>query len=294
MPSSQASMRRSALLFLLLCSPLAAQSGLRLSFPNSDETSQTEGRRFYQNFYDGLRMSFSRPHLTLMTAGLVMEQQDKWQGWSLPPSSFDRTLSSQLARTDGKHCLGAISPLYYPRAVATYRLGGVLLLDVFAGQDFAPSTYFKLIRFHQALFYNTAFTHLAKRNLNRSRPDGSDTQSFFSGHTSTAFATSTFLYLELRDFFRSAAEEGRLPLMSERNWKLVTGAALFGWASYVGYSRVHDRKHYPTDVLIGALSGSLISYLVYPHPHRFESSVQTRPRFNTSFSLSRLNLSVDF
>lgn len=294
MPSSQALMRRSALLLLLICSPLAAQSGLRLNFPNHDEASHADGRRVYQNFYEGLRMSFSRPHLTLMTAGLVIEQQDKWQGWSLPPSSFDLTLSSQLARTDGKHCLGAISPLYYPRAVATYRLGGVLLLDAIAGQDYAPSTYFKLIRFHQALFYNTAFTHLAKRNLNRTRPDGSDTQSFFSGHTSTVFATSTFLYLELRDFFHNAAEEGSLPLMSERKWKLVTGAALFGWASYVGYSRVHDRKHYPTDVLIGALSGSLISYLVYPHPRRFESSAQTRPRFNTNFSLSRFNLSFDF
>ncbi|MEK7729774.1 MAG: phosphatase PAP2 family protein [candidate division KSB1 bacterium] len=294
MPPSQALMRRSALCFLLVCSPLAAQSGLRLNLPVSDEASPQEGRRFYQNFYEGLRLSFSRPHLTLMTAGLVIEQQEKWQGWHLPPSRFDLTLSAQLARTDGRHCLGAISPRHYPRAVATYRLGGVLLLDVFAGQDYAPSTYFKLLRFHQALFYNTAFTHLAKRNLNRSRPDGSDTQSFFSGHASTVFATSTFLYLELRDFFRSAAQAGRLPLMPERNWKLVTGAALFGWASYVGYSRVHDRKHYPTDVLIGALSGSLISYLVYPHPHRFEPSAQTRLRLNTSFSLSRFNLRVDF
>lgn len=294
MPSSQALMRRSALLFLLICSPLAAQSGLRLSFPNSDETSQAEGRRFYQNFYDGLRMSFSRSHLTLMTAGLVIEQQDKWQGWSLPPSSLDLTLSSQLARTDGKHCLGAISPLYYPRAVATYRLGGVLLLDAFAGQDFSPSTYFKLIRFHQALFYNTAFTHLAKRNLNRTRPDGSDTQSFFSGHTSTVFATSTFLYLELRDFFDAKTAQGNLPLMSAQGWKWLSAGALFGWASYVGYSRVHDRKHYPTDVLIGAFSGSLISYLAYPHPRRFESSAQTGPRFNTSFTLSHLNLSVNF
>ena len=251
--------------------------------------------RFYQNFFKGVRMSMQPTDLTLMTTSLLFEQQDKWQGLALPPSRLDLTLSSQLARIDGKRGLGAISPLYYPRAVATFRLGGVLLLDAFAGKDYSPQTYFKFMRFHQALLYNTAVTHLAKRNLSRTRPDGSDAQSFFSGHTSTVFATSTFLYLELRDFFDAKAAQGNLPLMSAQTWKWLSASALFGWASYVGYSRVHDRKHYPTDVLIGALSGSLISYLVYPHPHRLESSAQTtRPRFNTSFSLTRFNLNVNF
>lgn len=275
-------------------SRLAAQSSAAGQYWTTENREATEEGRFYARFYQGLRANLRPSDLTLMTAGIMIEQQEKWQGVSLPPSRFDLSLSSQLARADGKQCLGAISPLYYPRAVATFRLGGMLVLDALSGKNYAPASYAKLIRFHQALLYNTAFTHLAKRNLSRTRPDGSDTQSFFSGHTSTVFATSTFLYLELRDFFDAKAAQGNLPLMSAQGWKWLSAGALFGWASYVGYSRIHDRKHYPTDVVVGAASGALISYLVYPHPHRFESSAQTRPRFNTSFSLSRFNLSVDF
>ncbi len=278
--------------------PLIAQDGLRFQPSGStwrhDYENESEGRRFYQNFYEGLRMGLQRSDLTLMTASIILEQQDKWQGWSLPPSQLDRSLSSELARSDGKGCLGAISPLYYPRAVATFRLGGVLMLDAVGGQDFSPTTYFKLIRFHQALLYNATFTHLAKRNLSRSRPDGTDTQSFFSGHASTVFATSTFLYLELRDYFSNAAAEGKLPLLSEQNWKRLSGCALFGWAAYVGYSRVHDRKHYPTDVLVGALSGTLISYFAYPHEKRLTYSNPNKLKFGAGLGHNGLALRVDF
>lgn len=295
--TSKATAWWSTIVFLLPIS-LTAQGGLRLQQPvpawQQNEKSAYEGRRFYQNFYEGLRMGLQRSDLTLMTASILLEQQDKWQGLALPPSQIDRTLSSELARSDGKHCWGAISPLYYPRAVATVRLGGMLALDAIGGQDFSPTAYFKLVRFHQALLYNTTFTHLAKRNLSRSRPDGTDTQSFFSGHTSTAFATSTFLYLELRDYISNAAAEGNLPLLSEQNWKRLSGGVLFGWAAYVGYSRVHDRKHYPTDVLVGALSGTLISYFVYPHQKRISYSNPNKLKFGAGLGHNGLAVRVDF
>jgi hypothetical protein len=38
---------------------------------------------------------------------------------------------------------------------------------------------------------------------------------------------------------------------------------LYGWAGYVGYSRIKDKKHYLSDVLVGAAAGSLISYFIY-------------------------------
>lgn len=40
-------------------------------------------------------------------------------------------------------------------------------------------------------------------------------------------------------------------------------AGLYGWASYVGYSRIRDHKHYLTDVLVGAAAGTIISNLLY-------------------------------
>ncbi len=38
---------------------------------------------------------------------------------------------------------------------------------------------------------------------------------------------------------------------------------LYGWASYVGYSRIRDSKHYLTDVIVGAAVGTVISNLLY-------------------------------
>ncbi len=286
MPCSKAFAWCCALLCLSQTSTLMGQS--------VNDVSSSTASRFYQNFLAGVRMGMQARDLTLMTASLLLEQQDKWQGFALPPSELDLTLSSQLARTDGRRGLGAVSPLYYPRAVATYRLGAVLLLDAFTGKDYAPQTYFKFVRFHQALLYNTVVTHLAKRNLSRIRPDGSDAQSFFSGHTSTAFATSTFLYLELNDFINHAAANGDLPLLSRENWKRLSGATLFGWAAYVGYSRIHDRKHYPTDVVVGALSGALVSYLVYPRNPREHFASNSSWKFNAGLSPKGLQMSLQF
>lgn len=261
---------------------------------NTDGAASLTAPRFYQNFLAGARMGMQPTDLTLMSASLLLERQDKWQGFALPPSGLDLTLSSQLARSDGKRGVGAISPLYYPRAVATYRLGAVLLLDAFTGKDYSPNTYFKFVRFHQALLYNTVITHLAKRNLSRTRPDGSDAQSFFSGHASTAFATSTFLYLELNDFINHAAAHGNLPLLSRENWKRLSGATLFGWAAYVGYSRIHDRKHYPTDVVAGALAGALVSYFVYPRSPRAHFASNSSWKFNAGLSRKGLQMSLQF
>jgi membrane-associated phospholipid phosphatase len=228
--------------------------------------SRRKAPHFYEDLYAGLRMSFNRRDLAGMAALAFLDYQKPVQNFKLLPLQVDQEISANLARTDGKKSFGAISPFLYPSVAATWRMGGMILADAVGIYDYSASSYARMFRFHQALYYNGVVTHLAKRNIHRYRPDHSDTYSFFSGHTSIAFATSTFLYLEASDFIDGLAErrDGHLPLLSPTGWKKVSFGALYGWAGYVGYSRIRDRKHYLSDVIVGAASGTLISYLVYP------------------------------
>lgn len=77
------------------------------------------------------------------------------------------------------------------------------------------------------------------------RPDGSDTNSFPSGHTATAFMGAEFLYQEYRD-------------VSE--WYGITGYVV---AAGVGYFRLSNERHWLTDVATGAGIGILSTKIAY-------------------------------
>jgi hypothetical protein len=79
---------------------------------------------------------------------------------------------------------------------------------------------------------------------------GHDRSSFWSGHTSGAFYGATFLNLRLRGVLRR-----ELDAAAYRDWSWVSPTVLFGWAAWVGYSRIHAHQHYLTDVLAGAAMG---------------------------------------
>ena len=99
---------------------------------------------------------------------------------------------------------------------------------------------------------NIGTTALLKNIVNRTRPadkypnevfvsNPSQGKSFPSGHTSQAFAMATTLTLQYK------------------KWYVTVPAYL--WAGCVGYSRLYLGKHYPSDVLAGALVGAGSSYL---------------------------------
>ncbi len=111
-----------------------------------------------------------------------------------------------------------------------------------------------------ALFMGAAFlasslvTQSAKRIIDRPRPfekysfivkrdDEAGGLSFPSGHTSAAFCTATSLSL-------------RYP-----KWYVIAPAYLF--AGSVGWARMYQGVHYPSDVLAGALVGAGSAWVSY-------------------------------
>jgi undecaprenyl-diphosphatase len=88
--------------------------------------------------------------------------------------------------------------------------------------------------------------------------DTDSTLSFFSGHvavTSAVSATASYLAFQ----------------RSEQAWRpWVTLGAGSLLTTFVAYERVRAGKHFPTDVIAGALGGAVIGVLV-PHLHRHEA-----------------------
>ena len=83
-------------------------------------------------------------------------------------------------------------------------------------------------------------TRSMKMAINRTRSDGG-TYSYPSGHTSTAFTIAAVIYKDLGP-----------------TWGIP---ALVG-ASYVGFSRLQENKHYLSDVIAGAVLGTYISFKI--------------------------------
>jgi hypothetical protein len=96
----------------------------------------------------------------------------------------------------------------------------------------------------QAQILSEILVEPLKFAVRRERPDGSNHQSFPSGHASVTFATATVIERHL-------------------GWrKSVLGYAI---ASYVAMSRIHDNRHYVSDVIFGAAVGSIAGRTVVHH-----------------------------
>lgn len=107
------------------------------------------------------------------------------------------------------------------------------------------------------LFVTLLITDVTKEFVERLRPNNMpemvpflrilqqpETFSFFSGHASTSFAITTFLVLAIRPFNR---------------WIYLA----YLWPLVFVTSRIYVGVHYPSDILIGALVGTIIAYSVW-------------------------------
>jgi membrane-associated phospholipid phosphatase len=96
----------------------------------------------------------------------------------------------------------------------------------------------------QAQILSELLVEPIKFATHRERPDGSNDQSFPSGHASITFATATVI---------------------ERHLGWRKSVLAYAIASYVAMSRMHDNRHYLSDVVFGAAVGTIAGRTVVHH-----------------------------
>jgi membrane-associated phospholipid phosphatase len=95
------------------------------------------------------------------------------------------------------------------------------------------------VQFYKSFSSTILLTHTLKYTVREERPNGNNTQSFPSGHTSAAFQGASFIH------YRYGLKKAILPYLG---------------ASFVAYSRVYSKQHYFHDVAAGAFIGTFSNY----------------------------------
>lgn len=156
-----------------------------------------------------------------------------------------------------------------------------------------------IVLYGETMLYAGALPMLTKKIIPRFRPytynnnfdiltrmNSDSRTSFFSGHTCVAFASAVFLSSVFSDFNPNS------------NLKTYVWLSSLSAATFVGYLRVSSGYHFPTDVIVGALVGSSIGYLIpYFHKEYNESqsaNVKYIKEFTILPSLDNQTLGISF
>ncbi len=118
--------------------------------------------------------------------------------------------------------------------------------------------------FYKSYGTTIATTLVLKYAIDKERPDGSDQDSFPSGHTSSTFSGAAFIHK--RYGFKYAV----LPYLG---------------AIYTGYSRVHSDRHDTRDVIAGAIIGAASSWF-FTSPYK---NLDLKPEVGTDYKGIQVN-----
>lgn len=247
-------------IFLIIIAAAAAHSsGFCQSALSKNKLQST-----YENVYAGLKESlawYDAPIAVSLFARKSINSSNIGEKIILSPSSFEMEFSEDNGRT-GRYTMGSMDKDIIPNSVFYSRLASNIILNMFTDSEISKDSYKNIFLFKKSLIYTYVFTEYVKSVVKRTRPDGEDNRSFFSGHTSTTFAAATYLWKELDDFYDNWNLTNSNNML-KNVFEISTFSVLYGWAGFVGYSRIRDNKHYLSDVIIGAAVGTLISHFVY-------------------------------
>ncbi len=145
------------------------------------------------------------------------------------------------------------------------------------------------VMYLETLAINIGLTNAAKALVQRKRPflynqsislderleAGTEgLKSFFSGHASMTFCSAVFLSTVVDDIY------------PESKWRYAVWSASLTLAAATAYLRYAAGVHYPTDLLTGALVGSIVGFTI-PKLHKKKGpgdlSVAVLPDFDGSF-----------
>ncbi|WP_294959077.1 phosphatase PAP2 family protein [Sulfurovum sp.] len=119
-------------------------------------------------------------------------------------------------------------------------------------------------QFYKSYGTTLAATYALKYTVREKRPDSDNTDSFPSGHTSSAFSGAAFIHK------RYGFEYAIIPYLG---------------AIYTGYSRVHANRHYTRDVIAGALIGTASSWF-FTSPYK---NLDITPEVGTDYKGIQFN-----
>jgi membrane-associated phospholipid phosphatase len=148
-------------------------------------------------------------------------------------------------------------------AVAAYAIGVGAVIGLVPGEG----RWYHFKGFLESTATTLALTEGAKATFGRHRPhwqpgddDDDSRRSFFSGHSSLTFSTTTYLGLYLH---QHVFDRWRDPGEHYAWWELGPHLLLAGAAAAVAWTRVEDERHHKSDVITGAAVGTVSSVVFY-------------------------------
>ena len=111
----------------------------------------------------------------------------------------------------------------------------------------------RLVQRKRPYLYNT--TSISEDEKYQLSQENNAYYSFYSGHTSSAFYSASFISKVFSDIY------GR------SGWSYTITAVSYSAAATVGYLRITSGNHFPTDVIVGAIIGSTFGLLI-PELHK--------------------------
>lgn len=220
-----------------------------------------------------------------VASGLTYFQSDllKWtahEPWIGAPAPWEAAISDSLYQGADYQLMNGFPDTFGEKvapylAIGWYTGNGFLLGIQGKSLTGSVNADHEAFAFMEAYGLDLALTQLAKISVRRLRPfwalerdvsvptyDDSYL-SFFSGHSSSSFCIAAFVTRDLTDFLVSGPlANAPLPVQVGLG-RIVPGAALYGLAGLIAYSRVVDQQHFLTDVLVGSLVGATLGNVVY-------------------------------